>query len=101
MPETQGLLEGVLSWQNLTIKEALDGKGILGRYRGLKFTKILFTERQPQVPAVKVAELGLCIARLAVLTAKPCWSRIYHFSRPLHLCLPVCDGKNQDGRTTK
>lgn len=35
----QGLLEGVLSWQNLTIKEALDGKGILGRYRGLKFTK--------------------------------------------------------------
>lgn len=34
-------------------EKALDGKGILGRYRDLRFTKTLFAERQLRVTVVK------------------------------------------------
>lgn len=53
MPVRQGLLEEALSQRKLTIEKALDGKGILGKYRDLRFTKTLFAERQPRVTVVK------------------------------------------------
>lgn len=53
MPVRQGLLEEALLWRKLTIEKALDGKGILGRYRDLRFTKTLFAERQLRVTIVK------------------------------------------------
>lgn len=73
MPARQGLQEEGLSQKNLTVREALDGKGILGRTkRCLKFTERM-SEMVLSPTAVKQQSQDSQFQDWrALLTARPC-----------------------------